>query len=432
MSIKPLLVVKSNSDGSFEGQLTSPTGRIANFRGNLTSGQFSMKGSRTLARNASVRDAISQIAHYKYIKRRTRDQGRKALYEHRLDFYESQLEVLATLLDANSVVRIKRWCSACNTHAYHQEVDAEYAPRSCFICEACGWPTQSCDNDGCKNMACHDDLLDVGRWKLCSDCQGVLYPFSRAHMRPQNIGKAYEQSASRISEFRDEAFELKKLVDGSGPTVIFALGMRSARKNGEGILRLIQDTHPEAEVFRLHWNAGKSPMNLEALSLMPGIGRVARAGAILSKPVRAGYDFIRSRPRSMEAGRILGELIAQTKSRSLVLVGHSLGAQLMVTAAETCAEFGRYDAISEVHLLGAAMRSTDDFLLLSESVDGLVYNYHSINDPDLYLLYGPYVGTAGANGIDTLLLNVKNVDLSDSVFAHSGEAYAWGIERLRP
>ena len=281
-------------------------------------------------------------------------------------------------------------------------------------------------------MACHDDLLDVGRWKLCSDCQGVLYPFSRARLRPQNIVKAYEQSASRIFEFRDDAFELEKLVDGSGPTVILALGMRSARKNGEGILRLIQETHPDAEIFRIHWNAGKSPINLEAVSLIPRIGTAARVGAILSRPVRAGYDFIRSRPRSMEAGRILGELIAQTKSRSLVLVGHSLGAQLMVTAAETCAEFGRYDAISGVHLLGAAMRSTDDFLLLSESVDGLVYNYHSINDPELRLLYGPLVATAGANGIDTLFSNVKNVDVSDNVFSHSSEAYASGIERLHP
>ena len=54
-------------------------------------------------------------------------------------------------------------------------------------------------------------------------------------------------------------------------------------------------------------------------------------------------------------GAILGDVIARTPDESYILVGHSLGARVMVTAAQALGTMAGAPRLEDVHLLGAAI-----------------------------------------------------------------------------
>ncbi len=55
-------------------------------------------------------------------------------------------------------------------------------------------------------------------------------------------------------------------------------------------------------------------------------------------------------------GIVLANLVARTDEEAFILIGHSLGARVMVTAAQTLGTRNASPRLDSVHLLGAAVK----------------------------------------------------------------------------
>lgn len=105
-----------------------------------------------------------------------------------------------------------------------------------------------------------------------------------------------------------------------------------------------------------------------------------------------------------------------------MLVGHSLGARVMVVAAQALGTKADGPRVQAAHLLGAAIGTEGDWSGLTARVDDAVYNYHSPNDKVLKYLYAtvqPGQKAAGLKGFTPCPPKLKNVDVSAEVERHS-------------
>ena len=91
--------------------------------------------------------------------------------------------------------------------------------------------------------------------------------------------------------------------------------------------------------------------------------------------------------RADSTGVALAGLLARADADGYILVGHSLGARAMVTAAQTLATNTEGPKIATIHLLGAAIGAKGDWRSLNYAVTDAVYNYYSANDKVLKNLY---------------------------------------------
>ena len=125
--------------------------------------------------------------------------------------------------------------------------------------------------------------------------------------------------------------------------------------------------------------------------------------------------------RADKTGVIVGDILARTEAESYVLIGHSLGARLMVVAAESLGTKPGGPRIQSVHLLGAAIGARGNWDSLTAAVDDVVYNYHSTNDSILKFVYRTaQVGesAAGLVGFSPEATKLQNVNVSDQVKTH--------------
>jgi pimeloyl-ACP methyl ester carboxylesterase len=121
-------------------------------------------------------------------------------------------------------------------------------------------------------------------------------------------------------------------------------------------------------------------------------------------------------------GAVLADLIARTNTTNYVLVGHSLGARVMLSAAQALGSRGSDSQLESVHLLGAAVSAGHDLTNVGNAVSGTVWNYWSSNDGTLGNVYRrAQFGeqAAGAVGFTTTHPNVKNRNVSRQVAGHS-------------
>ena len=122
-------------------------------------------------------------------------------------------------------------------------------------------------------------------------------------------------------------------------------------------------------------------------------------------------------------GAALAALIARTIEGPYVLMGHSLGARVMVTAAQTLATQPGPPRIESMHLLGAAVGRKGDWHNLEAAVTGTVWNYWSANDNVLRWLYTlAEIGetAAGQTGFRSRFGRGSKTAMSaDSVSGHS-------------
>ena len=240
----------------------------------------------------------------------------------------------------------------------------------------------------------------------------------------------------------DSSFRIEKLRDGRDPAVIIASGFLTDRDDGWGRWRgLIDRRYPDATVYRLHWGAkelaslgvfvasgaGKVAARKTVAKLarkgsksfggLPGIGTVFAVRDIASNPWSIAKN------RAGMTGAVLADLIARTDEASFVLVGHSLGARVMVTAAQALATKPGATRIEAMHLLGAAVGVKGDWRTVNDAVQSDVWNYHSTNDAVLRYLYT--VGQLGEQavglaGLKTTYPRIKNRNATRSVAGHSG------------
>lgn len=263
---------------------------------------------------------------------------------------------------------------------------------------------------------------------------------------------ASRAAASTAAYVRDDpSFKIEKLKDGVGDPVIVASGFLSEGATGWGPWReVIERRWPNRPVYRVIWGA-KELKTLGAFFVQGAAqqGAAAAAKAFAMTATKAGASKIpylnlplllpevAANPwavalsRSGKTAAVLADLLARTDGESFVLVGHSLGARVMLQTAELLATSKKSPILDSVHLVGAAVPVKRDWHLVAGSVSASVWNYHSSNDFVLNWLYrfaqfkGP---AAGAAAIPTSIKQIRNVDVSKTVASHG--AYYEGI-RLR-
>ena len=70
-----------------------------------------------------------------------------------------------------------------------------------------------------------------------------------------------------------------------------------------------------------------------------------------------------------------------------MFIGHSLGARVMVAAAQALGTRAAAPKIASMHLLGAAIGDRGDWRTVDDAVTGKVWNYYSSKDQVLRWLY---------------------------------------------
>lgn len=248
--------------------------------------------------------------------------------------------------------------------------------------------------------------------------------------------------AATVSSYAgdDRSFAIDLVRRGSGPPVVFATGFLTEGQSAwSEWQRLIDTRYPNAPVYQVHWgakelkdltgllaaNGGKAAVRAILLqgarrgnkaAGLPGIGWVLAAHGVATNP------WTVAKTRAGMTGAALAELIARTDEGPYVLVGHSLGARVMVTAAQTLATRPGPSRIETMHLLGAAVGRKGHWQSLEAAVRGTVWNYWSRNDRVLRWMYKiAEVGevAVGQTGFRSARPRIKDRNVSRLISGHS-------------
>lgn len=248
--------------------------------------------------------------------------------------------------------------------------------------------------------------------------------------------------AATVSSYTgdDRSFAIDLVRPGSGPPVVFATGfLTEGRSAWSEWRRLIDTRYPDAPVYQVRWgakelkdltgllvaNGGKAAVRAVLLqgarrgnkaAGLPGIGWVLGAHGVATNP------WTVAKTRAGMTGAVLAELIARTDEGPYVLMGHSLGARVMVTAAQTLATRPGPPRIETMHLLGAAVGRKGHWHSLEAAVLDTVWNYWSRNDNVLRWMYRlAEVGdvAVGETGFRSTRPRIKDRNVSRLVLGHS-------------
>lgn len=257
------------------------------------------------------------------------------------------------------------------------------------------------------------------------------------------LGTAKGASVTTAYVSSDPSFAIELVEDGEGTPVVFATGFLTEGEEGWGRWeRLIRARYPEAPVYRVRWGAkelktlrsllGREGAEQWALKTLGqraiSAGRASASKIGVLGHVLSGFEVAKNpwhvaRTRAEMTGAVLADLIARTETERFVLIGHSLGARVMMSATEVLATKSGEPRLADVHLLGAAINSRLDLRRLEAALDGgMIHNYWSRRDPVLRRLYrSAELGTqaAGAVGFTHRSPVVKNHNVSPRVDGHS-------------
>jgi len=245
-----------------------------------------------------------------------------------------------------------------------------------------------------------------------------------------------------ISAFarEDKSFDIEEVQDGVGSPVLLADGWLSERTSGWGDWRhLVSERYPLNPVYRVRWGA----MELKDVALMfagQGATQIAKTAAtMLAQSAKKGgslgplaaplaaMELIKNpwwlaKRRADATGELLADLIARTRRDRFILVGHSLGARVMATAANVLASRPGEPRLEAVQLVGAACSPGPQWTRIGAAASNGIWNYYSANDPVLTLVYktaelgADAVGACGFGIVDS---NVHEIDVSAQVHQHT-------------
>lgn len=246
----------------------------------------------------------------------------------------------------------------------------------------------------------------------------------------------------------DKSFRIELLRDGTGCPVLLASGFLTDNDDGWGHWRpMIDARYPDAPVYRVHWGAkelndiaalvtatsAKAAVRMvltqlakrgsKTLGRLPGLGAAFAANDIVANPWSVAKN------RAGMTGAALADLIARTDEGPFVLVGHSLGARVMVTAAQALGTRPNSPKVESMHLLGAAVGRGSDWRTLNEAVSNTIWNYYSDRDVVLKRLYSIAERgerAVGAAGFGSRFPRIKDRNVSRKVAGHS--AYVSSVD----
>lgn len=238
----------------------------------------------------------------------------------------------------------------------------------------------------------------------------------------------------------DRSFRIEQVRDGTGTPVVFAAGfLTEGLSKWEDWRRLVDSGYPSSPVYQVHWGAKE----LKDLAVLIGAGgakavvrelivRGAKRGnkafglasvtSVLAMHAMATNPWTVAKTRAGMTGAVIAELIARTTEGPYVLMGHSLGARVMVTAAQALGTRPGPPRVESMHLLGAAVGRKGDWRTLHSAVTGNIWNYWSAQDSVLQWLYKVAEGgqdAAGHRGFESKLLKIKNRNVTRMVSGHS-------------
>ncbi|GAB2776559.1 hypothetical protein GCM10027020_32320 [Nocardioides salsibiostraticola] len=239
----------------------------------------------------------------------------------------------------------------------------------------------------------------------------------------------------------DSSFRIELLRDGVGAPVLLASGFLTENDDGWGHWQpMIDARFPESPVYRVHWGAKelKDVAALVALSSSKtavrvvltnlakrgskSLGRLPGLGAALSAHDIIANPWSVAKNRAEMTGAVLADLIARTEEGPVILVGHSLGARAMVTAAQALGTRPGDPHVESMHLLGAAVGKAGDWRTLNDAVSGTIWNYYSTRDSVLRLLFSTAERgkrAVGHSGFASKFPRVKDRNVSRQVAGHS-------------
>lgn len=240
-----------------------------------------------------------------------------------------------------------------------------------------------------------------------------------------------------------EGFAIRKRKEGSGPAVVVIDGfLTAAVADGSDWESGLSEHFPENSWYHVAWESKR----LHTIAGMAaGVGTklaLAKATKLLAGPAAhkkpsllAGVSLLGGLARNpfhtavvkaSMTGAILADLLVRTNHRAgFVLLGHSLGARVIVSALEALASKD-CQIVHDVILLGGAVGRGDeaDWDRVSNAVRGRIFNVWSAHDAvnkRLFPVAMPFTGTAiGANPIAHPSGRIADVDVSSIVSGHAG------------
>ncbi len=194
------------------------------------------------------------------------------------------------------------------------------------------------------------------------------------------LGDALGRSVTTAYIGADKSFNIELIKPGSGVPVVVANGLFTEGADTRAAWKkLVTHRYPESPIYRVHWGSNDLG-DLAAMAKALGGQPVAALGikGLAAKATKAGAKKLgplapalvmaavaknpwhTARVKADRTGVALAGLLARTDAKSYVLVGHSLGARVAATAAETLSRSKSKPKIDTVHLMGAAVGSKGD------------------------------------------------------------------------
>lgn len=258
------------------------------------------------------------------------------------------------------------------------------------------------------------------------------------------VGGALGASVTNAYVREDKSFRIELLRPGKGGVpVLVASGFLTDGKGDKwgGWKTIVNDRYPDSPVYRVYWGAKElrdfGVLGANALGKAGGTAAAKAAAATATKagakvlgnlvgPAIIAADLAKNpwhvaKNRADKTGVILADLLARTDADSYVLIGHSLGARVMVVAAQTLGTKPGAPRIESAHFLGAAIGAEGNWDSLTAAVDGVAYCYYSTTDNVLKYVYKTaQVGetAAGLTGFTPESSKLQNIDVSDQAKTH--------------
>jgi len=250
-----------------------------------------------------------------------------------------------------------------------------------------------------------------------------------------------------------DGFDIIKLRPGVEPAVICIDGFlnEGSRKAPQMWLNGLADKYKENAIYYIKWESQRLEDIANSLLLSFGQSTVkkgattaalsaSKAAATKLAPLGSAFQVLglASNPWSVagvkayQAGALLADIIART-DKEYILIGHSLGSRVIYSCLSALKTKDK-TFIKDVHLLGGAVNNTCsnddksatnvDWKNIENAVNGSIFNYYSMNDTVLKILYkvGESVkfenGTPiGRNKIDNE--HIEDIDVTDVIKGHT-------------